>query len=65
MDLSDRRLVREITLVIIVKLALVAALWWAFVREATVPVDSAAMAAQTITAASSKRQTTSGVPDGQ
>jgi hypothetical protein len=36
MNPTDRRLVREITLVIVLKLILITALWWAFIRDAKV-----------------------------
>ena len=62
---TDRRLVREITLVIILKLILITALWWAFIRDAKVAVDPGAMAAQVVAPASSKLHTTSGETHGQ
>ncbi|MGD9871404.1 MAG: cytochrome oxidase putative small subunit CydP [Thauera sp.] len=62
---TDRRLVREITVVIIVKLMLITALWWAFIRDAKVAVDPGAMAAQVVAPASSKLHTTSGETHGQ
>ncbi len=62
---TDRRLVREITLVIVLKLILITALWWAFVRDAKVPVDPGAIAAQVVAPASSKLHTTSGETHGQ
>ncbi len=46
MNLTDRRLVREIVIVIIIKLMLITALWWLFVRDSKVAVDPAAMATQ-------------------
>lgn len=65
MNTTDRRLVREITVVIVIKLILITALWWAFIRDAKVPVDPGAMAAQVATPASSKQHTTSGETHGQ
>jgi len=62
---TDRRLVREITLVIVLKLILITALWWAFIRDAKVAVDPGAMAAQVVAPASSKLHTTSGETHGQ
>ena len=62
---TDRRLVREITLVIVLKLILITALWWAFIRDAKVPVDPGTMAAQVVAPASSKLHTTSGETHGQ
>lgn len=46
MNLSDRGLLREVILVVVVKLALILALWWAFIDEAQVSVDPAVMASQ-------------------
>ncbi len=65
MNPTDRRLVREITLVIVLKLILITALWWAFIRDAKVAVDPGAMAAQVVAPASSKLHTTSGETHGQ
>ena len=65
MNTTDRRLVREITMVIVIKLMLITALWWAFIRDAKVPVDPSAMAAQVATPASSELHTTSGETHGQ
>ena len=65
MNPTDRRLVREITLVIVLKLILITALWWAFIGDAMVAVDPGAMAAQVVAPASSKLQTTSGETHGQ
>ena len=65
MNPTDRRLVREITVVIVVKLMLITALWWAFIRDAKVPVDPGAMAAQVAAPASAKLNTTSGESHGQ
>ena len=62
---TDRRLVREITLVIVLKLILITALWWAFIRDAKVAVDPGAMAAQVVAPASSKLHTTYGETHGQ
>ena len=62
---TDRRLVREITLVIVLKLILITALWWAFVRDAKVPVEAGAMAAQVVAPASTKQHSTSGESHGQ
>lgn len=62
---TDRRLVREITVVIVVKLMLITALWWAFIRDAKVAVNPGAMAAQVVAPASSKLHTTSGETHGQ
>lgn len=36
----DRQLVREIAVVVLVKLVALAALWWCCVRDARTPVDT-------------------------
>ena len=46
MNLADQGLLRHIIIAILVKIVLITALWWAFVRDAKVAVDPAAMAAQ-------------------
>ena len=65
MNLTDRRLVREIFIVIVVKLALITALWWVFVRDAKVSVDPSAMAAQIVALDNIKPQQTKGEPHAQ
>ena len=65
MNPTDRRLVREITLLIVLKLILITALWWAFIRDAKVAVDPGAMAAQVVAPASTKQHSTSGESHGQ
>ncbi|WP_454456280.1 cytochrome oxidase putative small subunit CydP [Thauera phenylacetica] len=65
MNPTDRRLVREITLVIVLKLILITALWWAFIRDAKVAVDPGAMAAQVVAPTSTKQHSTSGESHGQ
>ena len=65
MNPTDRRLVREITLVIVLKLILITALWWAFIHDAKVAVDPGAMAAQVVAPASTKQHSTSGESHGQ
>ena len=65
MNPSDQILVRHLPLVVVIKLALITALWWAFVRAAKVAVDPGAMAAQVVAPASSKQHTTSGETHGQ
>ena len=62
---SDQGLLRHLTLVVVIKLALITALWWAFIRDAKVAVDPGAMAAQVVAPASSKQHTTSGETHGQ
>ncbi|MDO9600346.1 MAG: hypothetical protein Q7J47_21710 [Azoarcus sp.] len=53
---SDHRLVRELVWVVVIKLALITALWWGFVRDAKVPVDTGHMAAQLIAPANTRTQ---------
>ena len=65
MNPSDQILLRHLTLVVLIKLALITALWWAFIRDAKVAVDPGAMAAQVVAPASSKQHTTSGETHGQ
>ena len=40
MDLRDRRLRKELAIILIVKILAISALWWYFVRETRVAVDS-------------------------
>lgn len=65
MDMAERRLVRELVVVVLIKLAVIAALWWVFVREAKVDVDPAAMATRVAAPASSGQQQTPGETHGQ
>lgn len=65
MPLMERGLLRHLTLAIVIKLALITALWWAFIRDAKVAVDAGAMAAQVLAPASVKQHTTSGETHGQ
>ena len=46
MDLRDRHLLRKLATVLAIKLLLLAALWWGFVREQRVPVNTDAAARQ-------------------
>lgn len=39
MKSTDRRLVRHLGIVVLLKLAILAALWWAFARDLPVRVD--------------------------
>ncbi|MDI3490268.1 MAG: hypothetical protein PWP11_1545 [Thauera sp.] len=64
MPLMERGLLRHLTLAIVIKLVLITALWWAFIRDAKVAVDAGAMAAQVL-APASKKHTTSGETHGQ
>jgi multidrug resistance efflux pump len=65
MKRSDQILLRHLTLVVVIKLALITALWWAFIRDAKVTVDAGVMAAQVSTPANTKLLTTSGETHGQ
>lgn len=65
MKLSDHTLLRHLIFVVVIKIALITALWWAFIRDAKVAVDPGAMAAQVVTPFSSKQHTTSGETHGQ
>ena len=56
MKSADPGLLRHIIVVVVVKLVLITALWWAFVRDAKVAVDPAAMAAQISAPVSSNPQ---------
>ena len=46
MTRDERRLVRHLVIAVTVKLALLTALWWLFVRDARFPVDADQTAAQ-------------------
>ncbi len=46
MNLADRKLMREIVVVVVLKLVVLTGLWWAFIRDARVTVDAAAVAVQ-------------------
>ena len=37
---NDRRLVRHLLIIVAIKLAVLSALWWVFVRDHRVPVDA-------------------------
>ncbi|GJI97816.1 hypothetical protein RugamoR57_45340 [Duganella caerulea] len=41
---TDQRLLRHLAVAVLLKLALLAVLWWAWVRDAGVDVDAGAMA---------------------
>jgi hypothetical protein len=43
---DDRRLLRHLVIAVLLKLAVLVALWWAFVRESRVDVDADRAAAQ-------------------
>lgn len=65
MNPSDQRLLRHLTLAVVIKLVLITALWWAFIRDAKVAVNPGVMAAQVSTPASTRQLTTSGETHGQ
>ncbi len=44
MDSNDRKLRDHLVVVVVVKLMVLALLWWAFVRDARVEADSASVA---------------------
>lgn len=46
MNLPDKILLRKLTIVLVVKLAVLMALWWFFVREHRVSVDGNSVATQ-------------------
>jgi hypothetical protein len=46
MDLQDRFLVRKLAVVLVIKLAVLTGLWWGFVRDQRVPVDTDSAALQ-------------------
>jgi cbb3-type cytochrome oxidase subunit 3 len=65
MNLSDQGLLRHLVVVVLIKLVLITTLWWVFIRDARVSVDSAAMAAQVSTSALRLHQPTPGDTHGQ
>jgi len=46
MNFQDRALVKKLALVLVIKLALLIALWWVFVRDQRVSVDGEGVATQ-------------------
>lgn len=46
MNLQDRSLTRKLAIALAIKLLVLTGLWWGFVREQRVPVDTDAAAAQ-------------------
>ncbi|MCK9258979.1 MAG: hypothetical protein RBT39_03985 [Azoarcus sp.] len=65
-SLSDRKLVRELVLIVLIKLVLITALWWVFVREEKVPVVPDSIAARFAPPAAVKQQISiDGEHDGQ
>ena len=51
MNLSDQTLVKKLAIVLVLKLAVLVALWWFFVRDQRVPVDGNSVASQFLTPA--------------
>lgn len=62
MDKRDRRLRRELIVLVILKLAVLTAIWWLFIRDVRVAVDES-VAARHFTATS--RTTAQGDTDAQ
>lgn len=56
--MNDRQLTRKLILVVLIKVVLIMGLWWAFVREHKVAVDSSTMAAALNTAPRTPTNTT-------
>lgn len=46
MNLQDQSLMRKLAIALAIKLLVLSGLWWGFVREQRVPVDSDAAATQ-------------------
>ena len=46
MDFQDRSLTRKLAIALAIKLLVLIGLWWGFVREQRVPVDTDSAAAQ-------------------
>jgi hypothetical protein len=46
MDLRDHFLLRKLAVVLVIKLVILTGLWWGFVREQRVAVDTDAVASQ-------------------
>ncbi len=49
MNFSDKTLVRKLAIVLVLKLTVLMALWWFFVRENRVTVDESSSATQFLT----------------
>lgn len=56
MNLSDKTLVKKLAVVLVLKLAILVALWWVFVRDHCVAIDGDRVAAQFLTPAPTKAQ---------
>ena len=46
MYFSDQTLLKKLALVLVLKLAILLAIWWVFVRQQSVAVDASGVAAQ-------------------
>ena len=46
MYFSDQTLIKKLALVLVLKLAILLAIWWVFVRQQSVAVDASVVAAQ-------------------
>ncbi|MBR0564773.1 hypothetical protein J5J83_01420 [Azoarcus sp. L1K30] len=65
-NISNRKLVRELVIIVVIKLVLITALWWLFVRDDSVAVAPERVANRFVAPASAKQQTpTDGEHDGQ
>ena len=58
MNLSDTSLLRKLALALALKLVLLLALWWLFVRDQGVVLDASSVAAQLLQAAAQSTQGT-------
>lgn len=56
MNLQDKSLVKKLAVVLVIKLAVLMALWWFFVREQHVVVDGDAAATQLLGLGMSKNK---------
>jgi hypothetical protein len=58
MNFSDKTLVKKLAVVVMIKLAVLMALWWVFVREKHFAVDGNSVAAQFLAPVSATAQGT-------
>ena len=58
MNFQDCTLVRKLAFALVIKLAVLTALWWFFVRDQRVPVDVDAAASQMLVASPAPASTT-------
>ena len=56
MNLSDKNLVNKLAIAVVLKLAILLALWWVFVRDQRLTVDVNSVAAQFLTRAPTTAQ---------